>query len=229
MFRARVTRWPRWRPRRWLPVPPPPDAARLANAAAGIVVGKVGTAVAHTAEVPQLTLLPGGSIALVDSSEYAIKVIDASGETVRVIERPIEAERVTGEHRAAERVRRGGFLGEALPTGDSVELDEDLEDLAELAQQLLAAESSSVFWEVIPVVRGLKATWDGGLWVRRRGAEPHASDGPIDVLGPSGGYLGTLPAGEPMPWAFGPGGLAAYLEKDENDVDVVVVRRLSAG
>ena len=181
------------------------------------------------APAPQLTLLPGGFIALVDSSEYAIRVIDASGEAVLVIERPIEAERVTGEHRAVERARRSGFLGEALPTGDSVELDEELEDLAELAQQLLGADGSEVFLGGDPG----RAGPEGHLGRRPLG---EAARGGATRLGrpdrrarPSGGYLGTLPAGEPMPWAFGPGGLAAYLEKDENDVDVVVVRRLSAG
>ena len=53
------------------------------------------------------------------------------------------------------------------------------------------------------------------------------SDGPIDVLTPDGCYLGTFPAdGMSMPGAFGPDGLAAFVEVDELGVQTVMVRRL---
>jgi len=56
------------------------------------------------------------------------------------------------------------------------------------------------------------------------------SDGPIDVLTPDGRYLGTFPAEEmAMPGAFGPDGLAAFVEVDELGVQSVVVRRLPEG
>ena len=45
-----------------------------------------------------------------------------------------------------------------------------------------------------------------------------------------GRYVGTLPAdGLRTPWAFGPGGLAAFVESDEYDVQTVRVVRLSLG
>ena len=51
--------------------------------------------------------------------------------------------------------------------------------------------------------------------------------GPIDVLTPDGGYIGTFPVGTTaMPGVFGPDGLAAFIEFDEMDVARVVVRRL---
>ena len=54
-----------------------------------------------------------------------------------------------------------------------------------------------------------------------------ASDGPIDLLTPDGDYIGTYAAGATeMPDAFGPDGLAAFIELDELDVTSVVVRRL---
>ena len=47
------------------------------------------------------------------------------------------------------------------------------------------------------------------------------------MLKPDGTYVGTLPAGQiKMPDAFGPDGLAAFIETDEFDVPVITVRRL---
>ena len=56
----------------------------------------------------------------------------------------------------------------------------------------------------------------------------------IDVWNPDGRYIGTLPpadppADPPMPDAFGPDGLAAWVEVDELDVPMVVVGRLGGG
>ena len=79
----------------------------------------------------------------------------------------------------------------------------------------------------VPVLRGLRASWDGSLWVQRRGKDPWDANGPIDVLGPNGEYVGTLSAGEPgMPMAFGPDGLVAFVGHDEMDVATIVVKRL---
>ena len=50
---------------------------------------------------------------------------------------------------------------------------------------------------------------------------------PIDVLTADGRYLGSYPAGAAViPDAFGPGGLVAFVEKDEMDVETVVVKRV---
>jgi len=65
--------------------------------------------------------------------------------------------------------------------------------------------------------------------VERRGDEP-ASDGPVDLRRPDGGYIGTYVDGTTgMRGAFGPDGLAAFIERDEFDVSSVVVRRLPVG
>ena len=51
-----------------------------------------------------------------------------------------------------------------------------------------------------------------------------------DLLMPDGRYLGSLPAdGAEIPDAFGPDGLAAFIETDELGVRTVVVGRLSVG
>ena len=52
----------------------------------------------------------------------------------------------------------------------------------------------------------------------------------IDVWNPAGRYVGTLrPDDPPMPDAFGPDGLAAWVELDELDVPTIVVGRLGLG
>ena len=76
------------------------------------------------------------------------------------------------------------------------------------------------------MIRELAVTLDGDIWVMRRGDEP-ISDGPIDVIAADGRYLGSFRAGATeMPAAFGPGGLVAFIETDELDVETVVVKRL---
>lgn len=50
----------------------------------------------------------------------------------------------------------------------------------------------------------------------------------IDVWNPDGRYVGTPPPDDrPMPDAFGPDGLAAWVELDELDVPTVIVGRFS--
>lgn len=80
------------------------------------------------------------------------------------------------------------------------------------------------FAEVVSPVAWIDIAPDGTLWVRRKvvGEE----DGPIDLLDPEGGYLGTLPAGSPRPVAFLPDGRVAAVETDEFDVDRLVVHRI---
>ncbi len=95
------------------------------------------------------------------------------------------------------------------------------------ATQREAAENMR-FYPEVPVVAAVRVTWEGSLWVERS-TEPGTSEpGPIDVLTPDGGYVGTFPAGRlEMPDAFGPDGLSAFVETDEFDVPVITVRRLS--
>ena len=174
-------------------------------------------------------ILPDGGIVHSDSSAYALKVTPPGArEAGRIIRRPFEPEPVTPEVRrereertAAARRALGGtggsrrlmFVGRAEGNNPAPEATFELEDR---------------YYHEIPVLRGLATTWEGRIWVQRRGEEPE-SDGPIDVLTANGDYVGTYPAGETeMPDAFGPDGLAAFIEQDELDVARVVVRRLPA-
>ena len=161
-------------------------------------------------------ILPDDRVAFSDSSTYTVKVAEAGAGVVRILTRPFPPEPVTGRVIRAERDRRLRQLEETARPGESLERRrrriEELEFHTELS-----------------VIRGLGTTWDGQIWVQRRGEEP-SDDGPVDVLTADGGYLGSYPAGATrIADAFGPDGLVAFMESNELGVQTVVVGRLSMG
>lgn len=78
--------------------------------------------------------------------------------------------------------------------------------------------------DVLPAIGDLAVAPDGTLWVRRFSVRGDPSV--IDLIAPDGTYLGTLPEGSPFPAAFLPDGRIAAVEKDELDVQRVVVYRV---
>jgi hypothetical protein len=88
-----------------------------------------------------------------------------------------------------------------------------------LAQQSLA---NMTFAETMPVIQAVTVDGEGRIWVRRAG-DRECDRGPIDIIAADGRYMGTLPAGTGTPSAFGPGGLVAYVETDDMDVQRVRV------
>jgi hypothetical protein len=88
--------------------------------------------------------------------------------------------------------------------------------------------AEAAYYPVIPVIQRLFATWEGRIWVMRDGDEI-LEDGPIDVVTADGEYVGTYATGATkIPDAFGPDGLAAFIETDELGVQNVVVGRMTA-
>ncbi|WP_419860289.1 6-bladed beta-propeller [Candidatus Palauibacter sp.] len=172
-------------------------------------------------------VLPDGGIVHSDSSAYALKVTPSGTRDVaRTIRRPFEPEPVTDAVREAREERMAAARRALGGTGGSRRLM--LVGAAEGNNPRPEAtfELEDRYYHEVPVLRGLATTWDGRIWVQRRGDEPE-SDGPIDVLTPEGAYVGTYATGATtMPDAFGPDGLAAFIERDELDVPRVVVRRL---
>ena len=189
-------------------------------------------------------VLPGGGFVFSDSTGYAIKFALPDGTIDRVLTRPRDARAVTEEERdryheqrelenAELRRRFAGRRGSVVVDESFFEIDVDYPVFAR-----------------IPVVDDLRATWTGGVWVRRTPQdgypwEDHVTGGliepaefnlatsaapasPIDVISADGRYVGTFPAqsGAIMFAAFGPDGLVAYVEHDELDVPTVVVKRL---
>lgn len=180
-----------------------------------------------TGFVPQLVsgALPGGSIAYSDSSAYSIKVVTRAGEPVRTLTRPLRPDPVTDRDKALFVEWR--FELERSFQQDLVRLGGTYADIAEkMSERNRRQAESMVFYHEIPVIRNLRTTWDGDIWVQRRSAEV-ASVGPMDILGADGRYLGTYPpSATAMPDAFGPDGLMAWIEPGELDVPTVVVKRL---
>ncbi|MDE2805820.1 MAG: hypothetical protein OXN18_11815 [Gemmatimonadota bacterium] len=180
--------------------------------------------------VPPLVFdaLPGGGVAFSDSSAYAIKVTGPSGGVLKTLRRPIDPEPGSNRARQAEKDRELAKLG--LSRDPSGRVPPDALALVGVfrAARARAIEDMQFFPEV-PVLHALRTTWEGNLWVQRRGKEPELDRGPIDVLTPTGRYLGTIDQRIRMPDEFGPDGLVVFIEKDEFDVPVIVVKRLSPG
>ena len=188
-----------------------------------------------TFEPPFLVgVLPGGNVVYSDSSAYALKVTrpDAT-EIARIIRRPLRPEPVTPriekdylEKREAARREGGIGAGGGFIQFRSVTSGGGNPGVANQSIPLEMPEP--VFYPELSVLRGLSTTWEGRIWVQRRGEEPQ-SDGPIDVVTADGRYVGTFRTDAiKMPDAFGPNGMAAFIEHDELEVARVVVRRLPA-
>ncbi|MDE2764187.1 MAG: hypothetical protein OXQ94_18570 [Gemmatimonadota bacterium] len=159
-------------------------------------------------------VLPGGSVAFSDSTAYAIRIARPDEGVWRILRRPLRPVPVTGPMIRAEKDRlrkRSEGLSPAIRRFENERID------------------TLPFSDEVAILRALRTGWDGEIWVQRHGEEPIDDSGPIDVLTMDGRYLGSYRAGAvDMPAAFGPDGLAAFIETDELDVRTVVVRRLSA-
>ena len=179
-------------------------------------------------------VLPDGRIVYSDSSAYRIRVTDRNGRAMRTLSRPLSPEPVTRRIRSAMREhelnnlqegRGGGFLGGLVAAAESGAVPPGL------AEQYQGAARDEIenreFFEEIPVLSALRVTWDGSLWIQRRGEEPWDGSGPIDVMRADGAYVGTFAVGATrIPRAFGPDGLVAFIDQDELDIPSIVVRRL---
>ena len=180
--------------------------------------------------VPPLVFdaVPGGGVAFSDSSTYAVKITGPSGQVLRILLRPIVPQSVTDRLKRAEIDRRLAELSRDDDPGGNVPASARAM-LAGFRSDRVQAIEEMQFLPEVPVLYALRTTWEGNLWVQRRGEEPDVDLGPIDVLTPSGRYLGTLDGRMRMPDEFGPDGLVAFIERDEFDVPVVEVKRLPPG
>ena len=169
-------------------------------------------------------ILADGTIAYSDSSDYAIKLVRSGGPVVDVLRRPLPPEPVT------QRIRSAVIAEETRVEREYVEdlaSERGTMSIREMFDESRRQIENGKFFAEVPVVRGVRATWDGALWIQRRGQEPWDDEGPIDVFGADREYVGTLPAGAPgMPATFGPDGLVVFWELDEFDVPTIVVKRL---
>ena len=196
-------------------------------------------------------VLPDGGFVFTDSTGYAIKFATSDGTVVRVVTRPIEARTVTEEIRNHYRELRVAQVERDFGYSDlPPEVRDQMREMMNYEDWLDEARSYPVHGEV-PVIDDLRTTWTGGVWVRRTPEDGYpwedhvagnvlsglafstarAPASPIDVISADGRYVGTFSSqsGATMFAAFGPGGLVAFVEKDEFDVPAVVVKRLPPG
>lgn len=188
-------------------------------------------------------VLSGGGIAYSDSAGYAIRIRRSPGSPTLVLRRPVRSEPVTD--RVRNHVRQATMesfraqldssfaaeIGPEAPPGAGALLESMLDGMR-------GAVERARFMPEVPIVRDVRTTWEGTIWVLRRGSDPagealaladigESEPGPIDVLSPEGRYLGTFaPEATTLPGAFGPAGLVAFVETDEYDVATIVVKRL---
>lgn len=173
-----------------------------------------------------LAPLPDGGVALVDSTTWTIRLMDPSGRGRATVRRPgLEPVPVTPRLEERERERRLRLLeeeggGPRITLGNGATLPP--EQLEALARSRI---ESATFYPEIPVIRRLRASPEGLLWVERT-PSPGDEPAPVDLVGWDGRYLGTLVDPRGLPDAVGPGGLVAWVERDELDVPRVVVARL---
>jgi len=78
--------------------------------------------------------------------------------------------------------------------------------------------------DLIPAIGQIRIAPNGTTWVQRYAIRDEIA--PIDIFSPDGEYLGTLPEGAPFPAAFLPDGQIAAIEKDEFDLQRVVIYEL---
>ena len=172
--------------------------------------------------------MPAGGVAFADSTDYAIKLADASGAISRILRRPIRPLPATEQRKRAERERR---LERESSRQFTQRGGDPSGEVLEMINRYLEAQRAGVenmqFHAEVPVIAAVRVTWGGSLWVERSTEPGTTAPGPIDVLRADGRYVGTFPAEQlTMPDAFGPDGLAAFVEADEFDVPVITVRRL---
>ena len=214
-----------------LPDPSPPQR-RVDNSGGATRVNMRISGPPEFAPVTRWGVLPGGAVALTHTQLYMIKVLDANGRVVRLIQRPVRVRRPTerDRERARERMReamqsgrgmimitRGGAPGGRGPAGPPPMTRERIEERVRELQ----------FADTVRTIQGMIVTPSGKLWVERTPAVI-GDPGPIDILTPDGRYLGTL-NGTKLPVAISATGRAVYLERDDDDVERVVVRQLPTG
>lgn len=173
-----------------------------------------------------LTTLPDGRLVVSDTGAYLLTVVDTVGVVQRVLRRPLPDRPVTAADRSREKDRRLADLAAGKMPTSTVSFGGSRPSREELERRARRTIEAMAFPASFPHVASLAADPDGRIWVERVG-EP-GQPGPIDLLTPDGGYVGTLAPDEPgMPVAVGPGGLAAYVDLDEDNVPTVRVVRLT--
>jgi hypothetical protein len=139
--------------------------------------------------------------------EYELSVLD-DGAPVSVVRRDLAPIPATTELAAREL----DTMRIAFGTGQCAIPPDDVADARGIAP-------------VIPLVRRIAVAPDGAIWIERNIFDARHKTR-IDVLDADGGYVGTLPAGAPWPVAFRSPTEFAAIERDDLDLQYIVIYRL---
>jgi hypothetical protein len=173
-------------------------------------------------------VLPDGGVAFMDGIEYAVHLIGSDGRPAGALRRSIEPRAVTSRDQSMERERRLEAL-ESTGAGAPMRVEvvngvrrqsSDLDMGRQLIEQLNFAEQ-------MPVLADLAVDGEGRIWVQRTGPRPGEA-GVVDIVTARGDYLGTAEM-ESLPDAFGPDGLAAWVETGDLGIQRVRVERVEIG
>jgi len=173
------------------------------------------------------TALPDGGLAVSPGATWDVAVIGADGRVSAVLKRPMQARRVTDRDKdmRKEQIRERLESGAGQIQIQNVNGRQSIGTGPGMPPQAIEQRlASTVFAEMVPVVRSVRADAAGRIWVQRDGG-PGNADYPIDIVTPAGEYFGTV-KGMALPDAFGPSGLTASIETDDLGVERVVVRRI---
>jgi hypothetical protein len=217
-------------PRTILPLTEPAPVMREATGPGGqpLRMMVMGTPREVFRSAPSWAMLGDGSVAFHEGGEYRIRIGRGGAET-QVLTRAIAArapgdrdrERAREERRASlgsgpSVTVRGGGVATFSGTGGARMPEEEIRRMLD----------NMTFADRIDPVHDLFADPTGRLWVERAptvwGDPP-----PLDLITMAGRYIGTVPGLE-LPLAVSRTGLAAWVEKDDMEVEQVVVRRLPA-
>jgi len=170
----------------------------------------------------ELDLTAGGNTAIPNGTVSSVSIVMALAggyDGNRVSGRPVVRLSLSDDQVRADTL--------AMAWGPELEPVRPVRSGPNYRRALREREQFSRCYHEFSVIRDLQTSAEGTIWIQRHGIDP-INGGPIDLLTPDGRYLGSFPEGTPMPNAFGPDGLLAFIEEDEFQVQSVVVRRMPA-
>lgn len=152
------------------------------------------------------------SIAVNSNPAYVVNILDANGNFKGSVRRRIPVQNAT--------VALAAQWAKEHPTRFVSSAGECVIDPEQVAEK-------RGFAPYMPLIGAVRLAPNGVLWVQRSAFV--ADSGKIDVFDASGQYLGTLADGTKMPIGFAPSGEALLVERDEVDIERLVIAEVVTG
>lgn len=181
----------------------------------------------------QWVVLPDGRVAVAEETDaYEIRLA-ADGSYTRTLTRaiqprtPSERDRERAREERRESLKAGGNAVRVSSSGGNASFSFGAGGPDMTEEQIRENIAGMTFAERIPVIQDLFADANGRLWVERA-PRVWGDPAPVDLIAAADGrYIGTI-EGIDLPLATSRSGLGMWVEKDELEVEKIVVRRLPA-